>query len=376
MPLTAGNFEHGVVAARPDQMYGWPGITCTKDREILVSASERMYHTGPLGRTVVMRSTDGGRTWSLPQEIYNSEIDDRDPSLLTTPDGTIILTSFSSTDFVPWVIAGEWLASRPIPERWRAQWQARVERQGLSEHGPEQCWLMRSEDGGRTWSVPMATPTGQHAGPGVLNDGRLIYLGRERGLKGKAASVSAWESTDKGDTWEKVGEIRCTTEGVPATSVLDENHLVEVSSGHLVAMFRSHWGDRDDWFLYQSHSYDEGRTWSEAQRLPVWGHPPYLTVLSSGAVLCVYGHRRHPLAIRAILSYDEGQTWDHENFITIYQLPEEHDFGYPVSVELSPGEILTVYYYNRKYGRLNNGWGSLPYVEDAGGILYTRWTLE
>ena len=374
MSLTAGNFEHGVVAARPDQMYGWPGITCTKDREILVSASERIYHTGPLGRIVVMRSTDGGSTWSLPQEIYNSEIDDRDPSLLTMPDGTIIITSFSSTDFVPWVIAGEWLAGRTIPERWLAQWQARVERQGLTEPGPNQCWLMRSEDGGRTWSVPMETPTSQHAGPGVLEDGRLIYLGA--GLTGKAVSVSAWESTDKGDTWEQVGEIPRTTEGVPAASVLDENHLVEVSSGHLLAMFRSHCDDWDARFLYQSHSYDEGRTWSEAQGLPLWGYPPHLTVLSSGAVLCVYSHRRPPLTIRAMLSYDEGQTWDHENFITICQLPETHDFGYPVSVELSPGEILTVYYLNKKQVYLNDDWVFLPYVEDAGGILYTRWTLE
>ena len=373
MSLTAGNLEQGVVASRPDQMYGWPGITCTQDKEILVSASERIYHVCPLGRTVVMRSADGGRTWSLPQEVYNSEMNECDVNLVTTPDGTIILTSISTMDWVPYVRAGQFVEGTPIPERWLSQWQARVERQGLTDEDSLRRWLMRSEDGGRTWSRPMDTPGGQHAGPGVLNDGRLIYVG-ERTVE-KAGPIPAWESRDKGDTWEKVGEIPLSKE-TPEEISLGESHLVETSSGHLVVQFRSVCGDWDDQFLYQSHSYDAGHTWSEAQRLPVWGYPPHLTVLSSGAVLCSYGHRRDPSSIRAMLSYDECQTWDYENFITLYQLPEEHDFGYPVSVELSPGEIVTVYYLNKKYVRLNDKFVHLPYVEDAGGIMSVRWTLK
>ena len=77
-----------------------------------------------------------------------------------------------------------------------------------------------------------------------------------------------------------------------------------------------------------------------------------------------------------MLSYDEGQTWDYENFITLYELPASHDFGYPVSVEPAPGEILTVYYLNKKYILVNDKFFHLPYVEDAGGIMSVRWTLE
>ena len=373
MSLTAGNFEHGAVAARPDQMYGWPGITCTHDKEILVSASERIYHVAPQGRTVVMRSADGGRTWSLPQEIYNSELDDRDASLRTMPDGTVILTSFSTTDWVPYVRAGEFIASREIPGNWLGQWQDLVERQGLTEDRPQRNWLMRSEDGGRTWSRPLDTPTGQHAGPGMLADGRLVYVGPSPENDRK---VSAWESTDKGDTWERVGEIP-RPKGIPEETLLIENHLVETSPDHLVVLFRSEgWAEWNDQFLFQSTSDDAGRTWSEAEQLPVWGYPPHLTLLSSGAVLCSYSHRRSPLSIRAMLSYDEGRTWDHENLVTLYELPVEHDFGYPVSVEASPGEIVTVYYLNRKYIRSNDRYVHLPYVEDAGGIMSVRWTLE
>jgi hypothetical protein len=376
MPLTATNIEHGVVAARPDQMYGWPGITRTEEDDILVAASERIYHQAPQGRTVVMRSADSGRTWSQPQEVYNSEQDDRDASLRTMPDGTVILSSFSTTDWVPYVIDGNFVEGTAIPERWRSQWRALIERQGLTGERPQRSWLMRSEDDGRAWGPPIDTPTGQHAGPGVLSDGRLIYVGlgkiEERG------PICAWESTDKGDTWDKVGEIPRPKESTEELE-LGENHLVETSPGHLVVMFRSGErgaGDWDSQFLYQSHSHDAGRNWSEAERLPVWGYPPHLTVLSSGAVLCSYGHRREPLSVRAMLSDDEGQTWDYENFITLYELPAKHDFGYPVSVELSPGEILTVYYLNKKYVQRDDKFYHLPYVEDAGGIMSARWTLE
>lgn len=374
MSLAAGGFEHGVVAARPDQMYGWPGITRTADGDILVSASERIYHVAPQGRTVVIRSADGGGTWSLPQEIHNSEMDDRDASLRTMPDGTVVLTSFSTTDWVPYVRAGEFIANRVIPGNWLGQWQDLVERQGLTKESPARGWLMRSEDGGRTWSRPLDTPTGQHAGPCATADGRLVYVGP--GPLGSALPVSAWESADKGDTWEKVGEIP-RPKGLPERTLLVENHLAETSPGRLVVLFRSEgWAEWDDQFLYQSNSRDAGRTWTEAERLPVWGYPPHLLVLSSGALLCSYGHRRHPLTIRAMLSYDEGETWDYENCITLYELPVEHDFGYPVSVERSPGELVTVFYVNKKYVRSNDRYVHLPYAEDAGGIMSVRWTLR
>ena len=93
-------------------------------------------------------------------------------------------------------------------------------------------------------------------------------------------------------------------------------------------------------------------------------------------MLCTYGSRRDPLSIRAILSYDEGKTWDHENFITLYELPVPHDFGYPVSVEVAPGKLVTVYYVNKKYALRNGKFAYLTHAEDAGGIMSTRWTLK
>jgi hypothetical protein len=187
-----------------------------------------------------------------------------------------------------------------------------------------------------------------------------------------------FESTDKGDSWAQIGELPAETMGDPPRSILDENHVLEVRPGHLIAMFRHLWfTGPEEVVLVQSHSTDGGHTWSEAKRLPILGHPPHLTRLSSGAILCSYGYREDEpcRSIRAVLSYDEGQTWDDEHIIILYEFDRSCDMGYPVSLEVSPGQILTVYYANYKEipgpPRIIH-----PYLAHAGGLLYTRWTLR
>ena len=62
--------------------------------------------------------------------------------------------------------------------------------------------------------------------------------------------------------------------------------------------------------------------------------------------------------------------------MTLHELPVEHVFGYPVTTELAPGEMVTVWYLNRKYIRENDKYVHLAYAEDAGGIMSIRWTLK
>jgi len=98
-------------------------------------------------------------------------------------------------------------------------------------------------------------------------------------------------------------------------------------------------------WLYQAESLDNGRTWSRPVQLPLWGHPPYLLRLASGRVLMVYGHRRPPYTIRAILSHDEGRTWDVKTLRTVRLFdPGDYDIGYPQATQLADGTILCTYY--------------------------------
>ncbi len=368
--LKAGKFEHGVVAARPDQIYGWPGMTKVNGEEILAAASERKYHVDPVGREVVIRSQDGGRTWGLPQEVYNSELDDRDANILTMPDGTVILTWFTSVATLGWINPeGPYC----LPEPWRSRWEERYKRQGITFETETGGWLLRSADGGHSWDEALPTPAGQHAGPGVTSDGCLIYIGSG----GPEGPAPVFESVDKGESWAQISEVPAPTTGDPPRSIIDENHVLEVTPGHLLAMFRSGFDRAEEVVLYQSHSADAGYTWSEVERLPILGHPPHLMRLESGAILCTYGYRENEpcRSIRAVLSYDEGQTWDVDNIIILYEFELPCDMGYPVSVEVKPGQILTIYYTNKKeipgQPRI-----IYPYREDAGGLLYTRWALE
>lgn len=363
--LRTDHFEYGVVASRPDQMYGWPGITRVKGEEILVACSERKYHVCPFGREVIIRSIDGGRTWGLPQEVYNSELDDRDSSLVTMPDGTIILTFFTSDAFT---IKGYLL---------RPEWQARTDR--ITQKMRDELlggWLLRSFDGGKTWeTAPHRIPSGAHSGPSVLSDGSLICTGDAKSSDGYKKAV--FSSGDTGLTWNQIGEIPCPRvkkgEKGLLTPAIDEYSVLELTPGKLLAMFRR---DAPGFgFMYQSNSEDNGRTWQEAKELPIWGFPPHLIRLKSGAILCSYSHRKEPWSIRAVISYDDGRTWDTDNIITLCQWDDKPDMGYPVSLEVEPGQILTVFYCSREDSihirHEEKVKGSTPE-----GLLYTRFTLS
>jgi hypothetical protein len=75
----------------------------------------------------------------------------------------------------------------------------------------------------------------------------------------------------------------------------------------------------------------------------MWGYPAHLLKLNNGWILAVYGVRRPQYSERACISKDGGKSWEVDNEI-ILSLSETWDLGYPASVQLDDGSILTVYY--------------------------------
>jgi len=63
-----------------------------------------------------------------------------------------------------------------------------------------------------------------------------------------------------------------------------------------------------------------------------------------------YGYRYKPYGIRAVLSRDNGRTWDLADEIILQLGAPSWDLGYPVSIELSEELVLTVYYTNDATG--------------------------
>ena len=216
--------------------------------------------------------------------------------------------------------------------------------------------LCISLDDGKTWTyrdlselpfqaqqlgffrAPVVTPNGTIAGP---SDGRpnpdRVPITREGG------DAYCLRSEDDGDTWELVTVAHDPT-GVHSFA---EPHIQILPSGRLMMMIRHAGLTDDDRYIFQSYSDDDGKTWSEPERTPMWGVPPNLLVLKSGAILCTYAHRRAPYGIRACLSYDEGKTWDIDNEKILRDDATATSISYPTAVQLDDGSIFAVYGINK-----------------------------
>jgi hypothetical protein len=92
----------------------------------------------------------------------------------------------------------------------------------------------------------------------------------------------------------------------------------------------------------QTESSDGGKTWSEPHSIGVWGLPSHLLKLRDGRLLMSYGHRRAPLGNQARLSSDNGKTWSEALIISGDGI--SGDLGYPSTVELEEGSLLSVWY--------------------------------
>ena len=112
---------------------------------------------------------------------------------------------------------------------------------------------------------------------------------------------------------------------------------------------------------YYCISDDGGKTWSEIKPMGVKGAPPHLFVHSSGALICSFGRRCEPFGEFAWVSYDEGETWAEEYAIDTNA--SDGDLGYPATVELEDGSLLSVYYQK------------VPGDEKT-SLLYTNWNLK
>src|SRR4051812_24253796 len=333
---------HPIIVKRvmeSDRYLGWATMTKTRSDELIVAFSgDRDAHVCPWGKTQIIRSADQGRTWSEPVTITNSPLDDRDAGIIQTKSGALLVSWFTSLAFerqsFPAAVEHYARHGEKIPLETREKWLGN--------------WTRRSEDGGKTWQEPVRTLSTAPHGPIQLRDGRLLYIGNSK------PGVSVEQSSDDGRSWQSLTTIERPTE---ITAPLVEPHLVELASGKIIAMFRHVPKDPTQCFLMQSESMDGGRSWSKLHSTGIWGYPPHLMQLKNGWVLVVYGYRREPFGERACVSRDEGRTWDTAHQVVLAAAPGP-DLGYPTSVQLSDGSILTVYYQAEKIGAPTNLWST------------------
>ncbi len=321
-----------------DEVYpAWPDIVRAGNGDLLVTFCSTDEHLGPDGRAVMMRSTDNGHTWTEPGTIYDSPLDDRDIGLSVAPDGTLALHIWSTF----WT---EELYSRYNEEHYPletlAAWKEHVNQpayRAAEEHKGR--WVLTSRDHGYTWGERVRGPDAVHGGIVLANGTWLTAAYREE--KGNVAIYTAPASTGP---W-----IKSTVVETPQTAErrFGEPHVAQLPSGRLVVLIRATaipYDDKGDGLhLWAVTSDDNGETWSEPFSTGRWGFPPHLTVLSDGRLLATYGYRRFPYGQRAAISQD-GVNWQETPEFVLRADAPNHDLGYPASIEVAPGEILTVYY--------------------------------
>ena len=303
--LTAGAAEKAeilwtrTVCVEECRYIGWPSVCRLANGDVLaVFSGDRAEHVCPYGKVQMVRSTDGGETWSKPKTIADGPIDDRDAGIVQMPDGEIVVTYFTSVDYY---LRGLYT------DGWKES--------NRNELG---YFRVASKDNGKTWSKPEKMRGGVSQsphGPKLTKDGSLVVMGRS--FEGDQADdskcrtvVSVWKSVDAGRNWT------CLCPSVPdmngendRPNMFHEPDIVELPDGTLLGQVRYHGGDHG---LRQTVSKDGGKTWSPMRKTELVGFPPHLLPLRDGRLLASYSRRLESAGLGeyAALSSDGGKTWD------------------------------------------------------------------
>lgn len=391
----------------------WPTIAVDENDKLYVVASgPRISHVCPFGATVMAESADGGATWSSPRMISNTIMDDRDAGITYLGNGKMLVSYFTQSGdaYLPGGSGYKSITKGHTVPEWAAEWDSfgnpvggivgtyvkmlqYIKNTDKSYDLSESSYVIHSSDYGKTWDAERYSFVGngytsemqtalenyQYTKPGtkvpvtschgplVLSDGTLLYAGKVLDpVDQPMDSMAVYTSRDDGMTWDYLSEIP-----IPMGyeyNCFHELSVAEAKDGTLLCAIRTQpCGDvwvEPMYTVYLSHSYDGGRTWTVPEPTGMDGTPPHVVTAPNGDIIMTYSYRTNPRCIYANVSTDGGHTWSNKRIVSDPFLPYD-DMGYPASVVLSDGSVVTVYYGTYHTGTFNEQYSS---------VLAMKWT--
>lgn len=339
-PRSLTSSEHTVIYRNQDQYSAFPRLYQLPDGTLHVMFRARVTssHVEPRADTKRFISKDGGQTWQATED------DALNPKWASGPTkpGRLVDANAHAWRYVA------------------ADRRDEFERQGIEvRNSPDGrvtyaygCYVRISEDNGITWTqrdidVPKKGLIMSFLGPAtdLRLDANTILCSVYGRPTANFRFYESWllRSEDDGNTWNFL-----TVAADPEQKrSFGETSIEEAANGDIVAMMRTEpaLGTK----MWTAHSTDRGKTWSKAVETNLHGHPPHLLTLSDGNMLCAYGFRDEPIGIRAALSRDNGRTWLEEDIVSLRSdgSGRPSDNGYPLTVELEDGSLVSVYYITR-----------------------------
>lgn len=303
----------------------FPVLLRLKTGRLLVVFRSNASHISVKGELSVSWSDNDGKAWSSALVVASGKDDHRNPAMVELPNGDVLLAycimdGYDATGrkFMPTV-------------------------KGIDPRSAKPLWTMRSHDHGATWSAPQEIDgTRPLADQGeLLNDfGKMAVASDSSVLLSVYTTPrdhhTSFErilrSNDSGHTWSLLSTL---------AHDVNETAILALPGNRVLAAMRTNKEQQ----LLMTHSLDAGKTWDTP--VAVTGpneHPGDLIRLRNRDLLLTFGERNAPRGAVAMLSHDEGKTWDPTTRMVLADDAPLFDCGYPSSVQLPDGGIVTVYY--------------------------------
>jgi len=338
--LGTDKFEHEVVYTDGYRHLHPADVIKLQNGDILITAREATEHYAADGNVIMLRSKDNGKTWGEKQIISSHKgLDEREGCGIQLKNGTIIVGVFYNANYLPDGGPYNWGGTVKLPSI------------GKPRLG---TIIITSKDNGKTWSkgnfidtkgMPFSGIEGPTDAPIEMPDGSIIMGVIGYGIYGDPKNTASvmLRSTDQGNTWKYLSTIAGDPGGKLGGFV--EPGITRTKTGRIIAGLRNSGPT-----IWMTYSDDDGKTWVPVWKTEMVGHPVDLIQLSDRRVMATYGVRpgthAEPGGIRACFSSDNGKTWDINTEVQLRNDFINWDIGYPESLEMADGRVMTVYYFN------------------------------